>query len=55
MLNKIKKILAVILIFCTCLPLSRCEEKTIKEFAPQDQVDVGKIRAFQALIRKMLK
>jgi len=52
MMNKIKTILAVILIICTCLPLSRCEKKIIKVPVPQDQVGVGKNKSFSDINQK---
>jgi hypothetical protein len=53
MMNKIKTILAVILISCTFLPLSRCEnKKPIKEFLPQDQVEAGKNKSFSDVNQK---
>ena len=53
MMSKIKTILAVILISCTCLPLSRCEnKKPIKEFLPQDQVEAGKNKSFSDVNQK---
>ena len=42
MINKIKTILAVVLILCTCLPLSRCEKKPFPATSPQGQMEVEK-------------
>jgi len=42
MTTKIKTVLAVILILCTCLPLSRCEQKPIMGLSLKGQEQVQK-------------